>query len=171
MIRAVISNVFGGAAIALTFAVFIRKKQRDLVLTKMLVNTLWVVYFFLRSWWGISATYTACAVQAVAVLRGVVALNSDKKWGRCKLWMWTFIILSWIGSALTWQGPICWLSAISSTCGTVMFWCKTPQISRWWGAATFLTWGIYAYATGSYLALASSVVAMLSIAVGFIRYA
>ena len=166
----VISDIFGFIAIASTFVVFIQKEQKQLIFAKMFVNILWLIYFFLRSYWGLSETYSACVIQLVAVLRGVVALNVHRKWASGQIWLWCFIALSWLGSLATWQGAACWLSAISSTCATIMFWCKTPQQSRFWGIATYVTWGVYAWLTNSYMALASSIIAMISIAVGFLKY-
>lgn len=165
-----IADLFGFLAIATTLSVFIQKNQTTLIIMKVLVNMLWAVYFFLRSYWGIAASYSACAIQVVAVLRGVVALNSGKKWAAGKKWLWGFILLGWVGSIATWQGPVCWLSAISSMCATIMLWCKSAQHARCWGIVTYVTWGIYACLTSSYLALVSSAVAMISIAVGFIQY-
>lgn len=132
-----IADLFGFLAIATTLSVFIQKNQTTLIIMKVLVNMLWAVYFFLRSYWGIAASYSACAIQVVAVLRGVVALNSGKKWAAGKKWLWGFILLGWVGSIATWQGPVCWLSAISSMCATIMLWCKSAQQARCWGIVTY----------------------------------
>ena len=65
-----IADLFGFLAIATTLSVFIQKNQTTLIIMKVLVNMLWAVYFFLRSYWGIAVSYSACAIQVVAVLRG-----------------------------------------------------------------------------------------------------
>ena len=91
-----ILSILGLTAMVLSY----QMKQRKWLLVMQLVSNL----FFSVSYFLLDAK-TGAVLSFVNVLRCVVFMNRDKKWGQSRLWLYFFLGVALIGGILSWEGP------------------------------------------------------------------
>lgn len=161
-----IPNAFGVAAVLLMFAVYTQKNPHRMLGIKIAVDVCWILYFFFYSVLGLAPLWAGCLLSVISVGREYIFFQSDKKWAQSSWWIVFFIAISWISVLASWQGSICLLSAISTTCNILSMSSPTVKRARFWGVPTYILWAIYSWVCGGYIAAFSGLVAIASIVVG-----
>lgn len=104
---------------------------------------LWSGHFFLLG------ALTGAALNLVAAIRFYVYYRT-KPLKRNTWIMWSFLCLTALITALTWQGMISLLPFIGTACGVIAFWQKKTKRIRRLALASSPPWLLYAVMVGSY---------------------
>ncbi len=158
------ANIFGVLGIASTVFIYQQKNRKALLVSKLLSDLIWFLhYFFLGA-------YSGAAIAAIGAVREIVFVNREKKWGRSRLWLPFFLIVSVVCTVLTWKNAFSILTCVASCLSVVGFYIGRPKLSRVLSfpiSACMLTYDI---ASQSYPGIANEVLAIASSIVGLLRF-
>lgn len=158
-----LSNIFGILGIGSTVLIYQQKTRKGLVLSKLLSDVIWFLYYFSLM------AYSGAAVAVIGALRELVFMNKDKKWARHPLWLAFFLVLSIGCASLTWKNAFSLLPCIASLVSVISFWIGKPKLSRILSypiSACMLTYDI---SCGAVLGIANEVFTVTSSIIGAIR--
>lgn len=118
------SYIFGFLGILCTIIIYQQKSRKNLLISKLVSDVVWFLhYFFLGA-------YSGAAIAVIGMVRELVFVNKDKKWGRSILWLPVFIIISIVCTILTWKNVFCIFTCIASILSVISFYIGIPKISR-----------------------------------------
>lgn len=116
----IIAQVFGFAAIGLSFFIFIQKKRKRMLVCKLLQNLSWATHYLLIG------AYSAMATNLVAAsLQGTYLYRSNKDSDNLVIVM-VYIAFYIVSAFITWQSAFSILPATSSVLSVIAFNAKKP---------------------------------------------
>ena len=136
---------------------------KRLIFGKLVTDLLWITHFLLLG------GYTMACISSIAVFRGIVFINRDKRFFKSKLWLYFFIALSLLTPALTWEGIHSIFPAISSTAATIGFWSESVKKTKTISLFVSVNQIIYCVARNSYAAITNEIVTITSILISLLR--
>ncbi len=160
----VLTQIIGIAAMIFSVFSFQMNRHKHIMIMQILATSLFGLQYFLLG------AYTGMAVDAVAVVRGIVFYNKDKKWASSNIWIAVFIIMFIVSGIFTWQGPSSLLMTGAMILNTFSFSFTKPKLVR----STILISSplvlIYNIITGSIGGIINEICVELSSVVGLLRY-
>lgn len=160
----VLTQIIGIAAMIFSLFSFQMNRHKHIMIMQILATSLFGLQYFLLG------AYTGMAVDAVAVVRGIVFYNKDKKWASSNIWIAVFIIMFIVSGIFTWQGPSSLLMTGAMILNTFSFSFTKPKLVR----STILISSplvlIYNIITGSIGGIINEICVELSSVVGLLRY-
>ena len=160
----VLTQIIGIAAMIFSVFSFQMNRHKHFMIMQILATSLFGLQYFLLG------AYTGMAVDAVAVVRGIVFYNKDKKWASSNIWIAVFIIMFIVSGIFTWQGPSSLLMTGAMILNTFSFSFTKPKLVR----STILISSplvlIYNIITGSIGGIINEICVELSSVVGLLRY-
>lgn len=160
----VLTQIIGIAAMIFSVFSFQMNRHKHIMIMQILATSLFGLQYFLLG------AYTGMAVDAVAVVRGIVFYNKDKKWASSNIWIAVFIIMFIVSGIFTWQGPSSMLMTGAMILNTFSFSFTKPKLVR----STILISSplvlIYNIITGSIGGIINEICVELSSVVGLLRY-
>ena len=160
----VLTQIIGIAAMIFSVFSFQMNRHKHIMIMQILATSLFGLQYFLLG------AYTGMAVDAVAVVRGIVFYNKDKKWASSNIWIAVFIIMFIVSGIFTWQEPSSLLMTGAMILNTFSFSFTKPKLVR----STILISSplvlIYNIITGSIGGIINEICVELSSVVGLLRY-
>ena len=98
--------------------------RRTILLTQLAGCLCWMFHY------GMLGAMTAVFTNIISLGRSVVFLNNAKPWAKSRLWLWFFLVLLFVNSALTFDGWISLFPAIGMTLTTVALWSHSTRVTR-----------------------------------------
>lgn len=159
-----LSNIFGILGIGSTVLIYQQKTRKGLVLSKLLSDVIWFLYYFSLS------AYSGAAIAVIGMVRELVFINKDKKWAKHPIWLVFFLTLSFGCAVFTWKNAFSLLPCIASAVSVISFWIGKPKLSRILSypiSACMLTYDI---ASGAILGIVNELFTVVSSVIGAIRH-
>lgn len=119
-----LSNIFGILGIGSTVLIYQQKTRKGLILSKLLSDVIWFLYYFSLS------AYSGAAIAIIGMIRELVFINREKKWAKHPAWLVFFLILSFGCAIFTWKNAFSILPCIASAISVISFWIGKPGLSR-----------------------------------------
>ena len=119
-----LSTIFGVLGMATTVLIYQQKTRRGLILSKLLSDVIWFLYYICLS------AYSGAAIAVIGMIRELVFINREKKWAKHPIWLVFFLMLSFISAIITWKNIFSVLPCIASAISVVSFWIGNPKLSR-----------------------------------------
>lgn len=158
-----LSNIFGMLGIGSTVLIYQQKTRKGLVLSKLLSDVIWFLYYFSLS------AYSGAAIAVIGMIRELVFVNKEKKWAKHPLWLVFFLALSFGCAVFTWKNAFSLLPCIASAVSVISFWIGKPKLSRILSypiSACMLTYDV---ACAAVLGIVNEVFTVISSIIGAIR--
>lgn len=118
------ANIFGTLGIASTILIYQQKTRKGLILSKLLSDVIWFLYYFSLS------AYSGAAIAVIGMIRELVFINREKKWAKHPIWLIFFLALSFGCAIFTWKNIFSLLPCIASAVSVISFWIGNPKLSR-----------------------------------------
>lgn len=139
--------------------------NRKLILIAQAVACgLWIVHY------GLLGAFTAVGTNIISFGRSLVFYNNDKRWAKSRVWLWGFIALLIVSSALTWEGWRSILPCVAMSLTTFALWTKNASRMRLLYLINSPFWLTYDLLTGSWSCAVIEVCALVSDLVAVIRF-
>ncbi len=135
--KTVVAQIIGFAALGVAIFVFLSKKRKGIIAAKFITDALFCIHFALLG------QYTGACVNLIALGRGAVFYNKDKKWASHILWCFLFVILTLLCSVFTWQGIISLLPTVGSSFAVIGMWSSNTKALRLMNLFGITLWLIY----------------------------
>ena len=119
-----LSTIFGVLGMATTVLIYQQKTRKGLILSKLLSDVIWFLYYICLS------AYSGAAIAVIGMIRELVFINREKKWAKHPIWLVFFLMLSFISAIITWKNIFSVLPCIASAISVVSFWIGNPKLSR-----------------------------------------
>ena len=119
-----LSTIFGVLGMATTVLIYQQKTRKGLILSKLLSDVIWFLYYICLS------AYSGAAIAVIGMIREIVFINREKKWAKHPIWLVFFLMLSFISAIITWKNIFSVLPCIASAISVVSFWIGNPKLSR-----------------------------------------
>lgn len=158
-----LSNIFGMLGICSTVLIYQQKTRKCLVLSKLLSDVIWFLYYFSLP------AYSGAAIAVIGMIREIVFVNKEKKWAKHPLWLVFFLVLSFGCAVFTWKKAFILLPCIASAVSVISFWIGNPRLSRILSypiSACMLTYDV---ACGAVLGIVNELFTVISSIIGAIR--
>ena len=158
------ANIFGTLGIASTILIYQQKTRKGLILSKLLSDVIWFLYYFSLS------AYSGAAIAVIGMIRELVFINREKKWAKHPIWLIFFLALSFGCAIFTWKNIFSILPCIASAVSVISFWIGNPKLSRFLSypiSACMLTYDI---ASVAILGIVNELFTVISSIVGFFRH-
>lgn len=158
-----LSAIFGILGIGSTVVIYQQKTRKGLILSKLVSNVIWFLYYFLIT------AYSGASIAGIGMIRELVFINKEKKWAKHPLWLVFFLVLSVICGFLTWKNVFSLLPCIASVISVISFWIGNPRLSRILSypiSACMLTYDI---ACSAVLGIVNELLTVTSSIIGAIR--
>jgi hypothetical protein len=143
-----------------------QKEKRGSILAYLIVaQVIFVLHFALLGAW------IGAVMNAISALRSYISSQRmTKKWCSSNLWLYFFIIISWISGLFIWKSILSILPIIAMTIDSYATWNKNPKFIRLLTAIPRPLWFIYNYSVLSYAGMLSETMGFISIIAGIIRF-
>ena len=119
-----LSTIFGVLGMATTVLIYQQKTRKGLILSKLLSDVIWFLYYICLS------AYSGAAIAVIGMIRELVFINREKKWAKHPIWLVFFLVLSFVSAIITWKNIYSILPCIASAISVVSFWIGNPRLSR-----------------------------------------
>ena len=119
-----LSTVFGVLGMATTVLIYQQKTRKGLILSKLLSDVIWFLYYICLS------AYSGAAIAVIGMIRELVFINREKKWAKHPIWLVFFLMLSFVSAIITWKNIYSVLPCIASAISVISFWIGNPRLSR-----------------------------------------
>lgn len=161
-----IAQLIGFISTALFLLSFQFKQNRQLFALQLSSFAVYIVHYFLIG------ALTGCLAMAINTARCVVMYYfNDKKWAVWKGWLWVFMALYIVNTALTWEGWYSLLPFAGSVACMFAYWSRNLRSIRVVNLTVGSpTWLIYDIFTGSVSGIISESLCMLSILISIFRF-
>ena len=159
----IIIQAIGIAAMSLTILCYQLKKRNHILMMQYSGNALWCVHYFLLG------TYTALALNFIAVFRGIV-YSIDKKWARSNIWVVVFCSFTIAFGIITYENWYSLLPTLGTTIATVALRFKNENNIRKGYLAAQPPWLAYNILVGSIPGALTTSFTIVSVFVSLIRY-
>ena len=159
-----LSTIFGILGIGSTVLIYQQKTRKGLILSKLLSDVIWFLYYFSLS------AYSGAAIAVIGMIRELVFINREKKWAKHPIWLIFFLALSFGCAIFTWKNIFSLLPCIASAVSVISFWIGNPRLSRFLSypiSACMLTYDI---ASAAILGIVNELFTVISSVVGFFRH-
>ena len=159
-----LSTIFGILGIGSTVLIYQQKTRKGLILSKLLSDVIWFLYYFSLS------AYSGAAIAVIGMIRELVFINREKKWAKHPIWLIFFLALSFGCAIFTWKNIFSILPCIASAVSVISFWIGNPKLSRFLSypiSACMLTYDI---ASVAILGTVNELFTVISSVVGFFRH-
>ena len=159
----VIVQGIGLAALLLNLSVFQTNTRKNMLVLGLCGCILWATHFYLLG------ALTGAAVNLMAAGRFVV--YSGVRPSRKNRWiMWSFLGLTAMVTAITWEGFISLLPFLGTASGVIAFWQKDTKLIRRLALTSSPPWIVYAFLVGSYPGIVTESLLMGSNLIGQARF-
>ena len=91
-----VAQIIGFGVAAMNCISFQQNKRKRIIGCQIFAAVLFIIHYILLG------AYTGAALNLIGLLRSVVFINNDKKWAKSPVWLVVFVIISAIGSVVTW---------------------------------------------------------------------
>ncbi len=160
----ILIQLLGFVAMGESFLIYIQKSHKRMLMAKLINDVLWTIHYFLLG------AISGAVLSLITIGRETVFYNNDKKWARSPLWVFAFIIISWVSVITTWQGPISALAATGTTFTIIGLSSKSAFVSRLLCVPAQVFWCIYPFYMHSWGGFSSSIIVLMSAVVGLIKF-
>lgn len=143
---------------------FQMNKHKQIMIMQILATSLFGLQYFLLG------AYTGMAVDIIAIIRGIVFYNKDKKWASSNIWLIMFIALFIVSGIFTWQGASSLLVVGAMILNTFSFSFTKPKLVRSTILISSPLMLIYNILTGSIGGIINELCVEISSVVGLFRY-
>ena len=157
------AQCMGLVAMLLAFFVYAFRDRRKILLSKLILDLLWLVHYALLS------AYSGAAVNGINAVREGVFYNKKKAWARHIAWPILFVCLNLATVVLAWQGWISILPALGSSLNAVALWSSSTRRLRLLTIPALGMWLVYSILVCSVWSLLVNAVSIVSALVGLIR--
>ena len=97
-------------------------------------------------------------------------MNREKhKWADSRMWLVIFVLINWGIGMFTFSSPINIMPIAASILVSVSMWIKNPTMTKLISIPVSATFFIYDYFVGSWIGMVNESIAIISIAVYFIK--
>ena len=153
-------QITGIAAMIFSVFSFQMNKHKQIMIMQILATSLFGLQYFLLG------AYTGMAVDIIAIIRGIVFYNKDKKWASSIM----FIALFIVSGIFTWQGASSLLVVGAMILNTFSFSFTKPKLVRSTILISSPLMLIYNILTGSIGGIINELCVEISSVVGLFRY-
>ena len=119
-----LSTIFGVLGMATTVLIYQQKTRKGLILSKLLSDVIWFLYYICLS------AYSGAAIAVIGMIRELVFINRQKNWAKHPIWLVFFLVLSFVSAIITWKNIYSILPCIASAISVISFWIGNPKLSR-----------------------------------------
>lgn len=146
------------------FSIYQQKERRKLIKSKLFADICWVIHYIMLG------AYGGAIPNFVGIFRELIFINREKtKWANRMIWPIVFIVLNWLLGIRTFSSPINILPIAASTFVTISLWNRKPNITKLISIPVSMTFMIYDFFVGSWAGIANESLALISIALYFIK--
>lgn len=157
-----VAQICGFIGMGICFLIYQQKTHKGMVLFKLIGEFFWLIHkICLRA-------YSGVAISVVAILRSFVFYNNDKKWAQHKWWLYVFLVISVVSSAVTYQNIYSLFAAATGILAVIAFWHTNPKVTK------LLTYPISAFSlvynvvANSYAGIVSDILTLISLTISMI---
>lgn len=138
--------------------------RRAILLCQLGGSLCWIFHY------GMLGAVTAVYTNFISMGRSVVFVNNDKSWAKSRLWLWFFIALYLLNSALTWVNWMSLLPAAAMTLTTLALWSRNMRLTRLLMLCNSPFWLAYDLWSRSYSCALVEIIAFCSFAAALYRF-
>ena len=120
----ILAQAVGFIALLFFIISFQLNTHKGIMFCQTAAMSLFTIHFYL-----IGAP-TGAAMNAIAVVRGIVFYHRDKKWASGRIWPILFCAAFILFGLITWQGPLSLLSIVTMLINTYSFAATDPTVTR-----------------------------------------
>lgn len=152
--------------VAMLFSVlsFQRNTHKKIMIMQISANFLFAIQYFSMG------AYTGAVMHGIALMRGIVFYNMDKKWAQGKGWIIAFVLMFIGFGAATFDGVLSILPPLAMVLNTFSFASKDPQFTRRTILISSPMWLVYSIITGSIGGAINECFVICSSILGIFRY-
>ena len=159
---ALAARLIGYVAVALALFVYISKSRKVILATKLSNDVLWAAHYILIGGWS------GAALNIMAIGRETVFYFKEKKWASSRVWLYVFLVLTWVSCILTWEGPQSLLPMAGTSFAVMSFWCSDPLKVRLLAIPAQILWLIYGIIHMTIPGIIGSSISLVSILIGLV---
>lgn len=164
MIKDILIQCVGFAAMGMGIASYQFDKRKTLLLMQAFMGLTWSVHFLLLG------EMTGAAMNIIGMVRAFIYSNRDKKWASFKVIPFIFSALFIISSIVTYDGWKSLLPMVAMVMASFVLWSENTGILRKLNIPCSLLWLVYDGMSSSWAGVANEVFVLGSIAVAMIRF-
>jgi hypothetical protein len=158
------AQTIGFAGLILAMLSFQKKERNGILLFQIMASLAYFVHFLLLG------AVTGSIMNLLGATRNYIFANREKGWAGKPFWLYLFIAVYAVVTALTWKGPYSLLPMAGMIVGTVSFWIKDPKVTRLVFLLSPPCWFTYNLIAGSIPGMATEIFTVTSILVGIVRF-
>ena len=159
-----ISDILGVLGILITVAVYQQKRRESLLFSKLILDLVWFLHYCFIG------AFSGAAVAAIAAFREFIYVKRDRNNPKGIIWLPAFIAVAIVSTVLTWNGIFSLFTCFASCIAVVSFFIGNPKLSRILAFPVSACMLTYDLACGSIAGVINESLAMVSSAVGILRY-
>lgn len=150
----------GILAVVLQLLLMHGKNMRNILHRKLCMDIAWAAHFL------ILGAYTGFLANVLCLMRELVFLKSkaDRNSTVGKMQLLLFVLLNWVGAALTWRGVYSLIPAAATSIATYSYWQKNVTVTRVIGMVCNILMFTYDVFVLSYAGMLGETLSFLSIA-------
>ena len=159
-----LGQAFGIVLSFVGFFIYLAKTRRGILTAKLICDVGYCIQQIM-----IGAT-TGALINAIAIFREIVFYyRGDKQWASHRFWLYLFVVVMGLSPLPTWMGPVSLLPAVGSMVAVISFYCQNTQHTRILGFLAMIPWLLYAMIITNYGVILTTVIQLISAALGYIR--
>lgn len=158
-----IADILGFLGIAITVFMYQQKKRERMLLTKLILDSIWVIHYCLIG------AFSGAAVALIASVRGIIFVKRDPKKASGIIWLPIFIGVAIVSTILTWKNIFSIFTLLASCTAVVSFFIGKPKLSRILAFPVSMCMLTYDIACNSVAGIVNESFAIISSAIGIIR--
>jgi hypothetical protein len=161
----ILINGIGVVSIVLLFVCFQMKNRSKILKFNIFAAIGWTTFFLLNG------DFTSALMNIIGICRILVFLQRGKhEWAKSKAWLYIFLVISLLGSILTFKIWKDAFSLVAGILGTIGFYVLDEKLLRKINLITFPFWMANNLTKGFYIAFISDSGAFISLILAMFRY-
>ncbi|MBE6556447.1 MAG: YgjV family protein [Ruminococcaceae bacterium] len=159
-----VTYLFGAGALVSLFMLYQQKTRRGMLLAKLSADVLWSAHYLCLG------AFAGMIPNAVGIFRECIFVKrKTNRWAAHAIWPVLFILLNWGLGLRTFSSWYDLLPITASSFVTLSLWIDRPQLTKLISIPVSCAFLIYDLVIGSYIGALNEGLAILSIALFFIR--
>lgn len=158
------AQIIGLIALIEGLFIYQQSSRRKILILKGSNDLIWAAHYALLG------AVSGAVLDVIAVFRAIVFYNKDKRWASSKLWLLVFLAVTWVGIALSWQGPVSLLAGFGSSFAVTGYYLTNERLTRLFNIPALILWLVYSALNYSFGGIVNNVITFCSLIVGIVRF-
>jgi hypothetical protein len=159
-----IAQIIGFIGLFTAVLSFQQKQRKGILFFQILASAAYFFHFLLLG------ALTGAVMNIIGATRNWVFYHKDKPWANKIVWLYFFLAIYTLSTALTWKNAYSLLPMIGMYAGTVSYWLKTPKYIRITILLSPPCWFTYNLICGSIPGMLTEIFTAVSVIIALIRF-